>query len=156
LHGIHKRSGLFSVQGIMVLTVADEENPITPPQLHMHLETLSSAGMFAISTVGAPGTHGVLVAGTQGMGVSTPNAAAVAAATAGLASELQTPKGVMFTMGTWSMMLAAGGPSHITLFLGRTTSGAGAAPKLQVIIAPIETWLGMILSSACLQSPRLA
>jgi hypothetical protein len=62
-----------------------------------------------------------------------------------LAGELQTPKGRMFTSGMWSMMLAAGGPSHSTLFFGRTTSDDGAAPKLQVIIAPIETWFGIVL-----------
>ena len=71
----------------MVLTVPAFVKPITPPQLHMHLETLSSAGMLAMRTVGAPGTHGADVAGTQGMGVSTPSAAAVAAATVGLAGD---------------------------------------------------------------------
>jgi hypothetical protein len=130
----------------MVLTVPGVANEITPPQLHMHLETLSSAGIPAIVTVGAPGTQGELVAGTHGIGVSTPSAAAVAAATVGLAIELQTPNGVIFTIGTWSMMLAAGGPSHNTLFVGRTTSGAGAAPKLHVIIAPIETWFGIVIT----------
>jgi hypothetical protein len=120
----------------------------------MHLETLSSAGMLAIITVGAPGTHGALVTGMHGIGVSTPSAAAVAAATIGLAGELQTPNGMMFTSGTWSMMLAAGGPSHSTLFLGRTTSDDGAAPKVQVIIAPIETWFGMVFIPG--ESPKWA
>jgi len=127
----------------MVLVVPGLLMAITPPQLLMHLETLSSAGMFAISTVGAPGTHGAEVAGMQGMGVSTPSAAAVAAATTGLAGELHIPNGMMFIIGTWSMMLAAGGPSASTLFFGKTTSDDGAAPKVQVIIAPIDTWLGM-------------
>jgi len=131
----------------MVLLVPGLLKAITPPQLHMHLETLSSAGIFAISTVGAPGTQGAAVAGMQGMGVSTPSAAAVAAATVGLAGELHIPKGMMFNIGTWSMMLAAGGPSARTLFLGNTTSDDGAAPKVQVNIAPIATWFGMALSS---------
>jgi hypothetical protein len=113
----------------------------------MHLETLSRAGMFAMRTVGAPGTHGAEVAGTQGMGVSTPSAAAVAAATVGFAGELHIAKGMMFTSGTWSMMLAAGGPSASTLFFGSTTKEEGAAPKVQVIMAPIDTWLGMIAAS---------
>lgn len=99
--------------------------------------------MLAIMTVGAPGTQGAEVAGTQGIGVSTPSAAAVAAATVGLDGELHIPNGMMFTSGMWSMMLAAGGPSHSTLFFGSTTNVDGATPKVQVIMAPMETWFGM-------------
>lgn len=123
----------------MVLVVAGLLMLMTPPKLHMHLEMLSSAGMFAISTLDAPGTHGEEVAGTQGMGVSTPCAAAVAAATVGFDGELQVPKGMMFTIGTWSMIFAAGGPSAITLFFGSTTSVDGAAPKVHCSMAPMET-----------------
>ena len=36
----------------------------------------------------------------QGIGVSTPRAAAVAAATVGFAIELHIPNGMMFTIGT--------------------------------------------------------
>jgi len=123
----------------MVLTVPGIEKLMTPPKLHMHLETLSSAGILASRTVAAPGTQAALVAGMQGMGVSTPSAAAVAAATVGFAGELQTPNGRMLTIGIWSMMFAAGGPSQRTLFFGRTTRDDGATPKLHNIIAPIET-----------------
>ncbi len=83
----------------MVFTVAGLAMLITPPQLHMHFDTLSSAGMLAIRTVGAPTTHGDDVAGTQGIGVRTPSAAAVAAATVGFAGELHMPNGMMFTSG---------------------------------------------------------
>jgi hypothetical protein len=85
--------------GIMVVAVPGKEMLITPPQLHMHLEVLSSAGILPIMTVGAPGIHGALVAGMQGIGVSTPSAAAVAAATIGLAGELHTPNGIIFIKG---------------------------------------------------------
>ena len=54
---------------------------ITPPQLHMHLELLFSAGILATSTVGEPGVHGAVMTGMHGWGVSAPIAAAVAAAT---------------------------------------------------------------------------
>ena len=83
----------------MVFTVPGKLTLITPAQLHIHLEVLSSAGMFAINTVGAPGTQGAIVIGIHGIGVSTPKAAAVAAATIGLAGELQTPNGIIFTIG---------------------------------------------------------
>src|SRR5437870_4664119 len=64
---------------------------ITPPQLHMHLEVLFNAGIGPIITVGEPGAQGAGVTGTQGIGVSTPRAAAVAAATIGLASDWHIP-----------------------------------------------------------------
>ena len=60
---------------------------MTPPQRHISLQFWSSAGIWSSSTVGTPGAHGVGVLGTQGMGVSTPSAAAVAEATVGLASD---------------------------------------------------------------------
>jgi hypothetical protein len=83
---------------------------ITPPHEHINLELLLSAGIFPISTVGDPGAHGAGVTGTHGMGVSTPSAAAVAAATVGLEGLLHMPNGGMLTMGALSMMVAAGGP----------------------------------------------
>ena len=45
-----------------------------------------SAGILPMRIVREPGTQGAGIAGTQGMGVSTPNAAAVAAITCGLES----------------------------------------------------------------------
>ena len=57
---------------------------ITPPQMQFSVETLSDAGALHNITVTAPATHGDGVAGTHGMGVRAPIAAAVAAATAGL------------------------------------------------------------------------
>ena len=47
-----------------------------------------------------PGDHAEVVTGMQGCGVSTPIAAAVAAATCGLACVWHIPKGAMFTIGT--------------------------------------------------------
>ncbi len=57
------------------------------------------AGRLPTRTVGEPGAHGAGVFGTHGIGVSTPIAADVADATAGLARLIQTPKGAKFTMG---------------------------------------------------------
>jgi hypothetical protein len=59
-------------------------------------------------TVGAPVTQGAGVFGMHGIGVSAPIAADVAAATAGLAREVHIPNGMMFTIGTWSMIFASG------------------------------------------------
>jgi len=101
-----------------------------PPHTHISCDVLSRAGMFPIKTVGAPGAQGAGVTGTQGIGVSTPSAAVVAAATAGLAGHMHIPNDWIFTMGTLSMMFAAGTPPVITRFSGVTTSELGATPKL--------------------------
>src|SRR5664280_2659721 len=113
--------------------------------MHINLETLSSAGALPSMTVGAPVTHGAGVFGMQGIGVSTPSAAAVAAATVGFANEVHMPNGMMLTIGTWSMMLASGTWSVKVSFFGRITRELGAMPKLHCIIAPIQTCIGIVL-----------
>jgi hypothetical protein len=85
--------------------------------------------MFPISTVGEPGVHGAGRTGTHAMGVSTPNAAAVAEITSGFVGELHIPNEGTLTIGILSMIVAAGVPVR-TWFAGRTISDAGAAPKL--------------------------
>lgn len=70
-----------------------------PPQLHMHFDVLLSAGKLPHSTVGEPGVQGAAMTGTHGIGVKAPMAAAVAAATCGLASDWHMPNGKMLTMG---------------------------------------------------------
>ncbi len=72
---------------------------ITPPHVHIHFDMLSRAGIFPIITVGDPGTQGAAVTGMQGIGVSTPRAAAVAEATSGLAMLMHIPNGGMLTIG---------------------------------------------------------
>jgi hypothetical protein len=115
---------------------------MTPPHVHISIEVLSSVGIFAINTVGAPGAQGPGITGTQGMGVNTPRAAAVAEATVGFAMELHMPNGGTFTIGLLSMILAAGVPvsTHLS---GRTTKEDGAAPKLHCNIAPIQTCIAI-------------
>ena len=82
----------------------------------MHLLAASSAAKPAGPrvTVGSPGDQGV-VTGTQGIGVSTPIAAAVAAATSGLACDMHMPKGGMFSIGAKSMIVAATGATADTV-----------------------------------------
>jgi len=122
-----------------MLVVTWPGNPIwiTPPQEHMHVEVLFKAGMPPIITVAEPGTQGA-VTGMQGIGVSTPRAAAVAAATVGLAMDMHMPNGGMLTMGAQSMMVAAGAPAMV-LFVGKTLSVDGAMPKVHIIMAPVVT-----------------
>lgn len=67
--------------------------------MHMHLDTLFKAGDPPMSTVGEPVNQGAGITGTQGMGVSTPSAAAVAEATVGLARDKHMPKGGMLANG---------------------------------------------------------
>jgi hypothetical protein len=92
--------------------------------------------------VAAPGVHGEVVTGMQGIGVKTPSAAAVAEATVGLAIDMHMPKGGMLVMGIKSMMLAAGAVA-LTLFTGNTLSAEGAIPKVHIMTAPEVTCVGM-------------
>lgn len=110
-----------------------------PAHMHINLQLLFNAGIFPTNTLGEPGNQGAGVTGTQGMGVNTPKAAAVAAATAGLASDVHIPKGGMFRMGLLSMMLAMGKLVMRTRFTGNTTNGAGVMPNTHFNIAPAHT-----------------
>jgi hypothetical protein len=128
----------------MWVTCPGDTTEITPAHMQLSLHVLSSEGMFASSTVGAPGTHGAGVAGMQGMGVSTPMAAAVAAATTGFAGLRHMPKGRMFSIGLWSMMFAAGWLPENTRFKGSTTRALGAMPIEHMSCAVLTTCIGMI------------
>src|ERR1700733_9392840 len=127
------------VYGICTVSSPASLKVMTPPQMHISCETLSSEGKFTNSKVGAPATQGAGVAGMHGIGVSTPRAAAVAAATVGLEGDVHMPKGMIFVIGIWSMMLASGTSPVSTLFVGSTTSELGAIPKVHCIIAPMQT-----------------
>lgn len=116
---------------------------MTPAHMHMRVDVLSSVGISASKTVGAPGTQGATVAGMQGIGVSTPIAAAVAAATIGFAGDIHMPNGMIFTRGILSMMLASGISSVSTMFVGNTTSELGAMPIVHIRVAPIQTCIGI-------------
>lgn len=117
---------------------------MTPPHMQFSVQLLFKAGIFPINTSGVPGVHGVTVAGTQGIGVNTPKAAAVAAATAGLAMDEHIPKGGIFTIGSLSIMVAAGISLVFTRLVGNTIREEGATPNGQVIMAPIHTCTGMV------------
>jgi hypothetical protein len=97
--------------------------------LHISFDVLLRAGKFPTSTVADPGAQGAAVTGKQGMGVSTPMAAEVAAATVGFASDWHIPKGKMFTIGLLSIMVAMG-MEVTTRLSGSTIRVPGASPKL--------------------------
>ena len=127
---------------------------ITPPHIHMHLELLFSAGILPIRTFGQPGSQGAIVAGMQGIGVKTPSAAAVAAATVGLAKLVHIPKGKMFTKGLLSMMFAAGMGAS-TRLTGNTIRADGATPKEHLSVAPIVTCKPTIQSFCLVQLSKV-
>ena len=89
------------------------------------------------------------MAGTQGIGVSTPIAAAVAEATVGLLGDWHMPKGRILAIGTKSMMVAFG----LFWIIGRrgtvTIKVEGVIPKVHFNVAPMQTYLGIffLLSS---------
>ena len=104
---------------------------ITPPQAQVHLHGAFTAGCPPTSTSGTPGVQGAATFGVHGWGVSTPDAADVALATVGLASEEHMPNAATFAMGLMSAITAAGCPSTSTFEAGIAVSLPGAAPKVQ-------------------------
>jgi len=107
--------------------------------MQLHIDELSRAGNPPFVTVGEPGAHGAAVAGIQGIGVSTPNAAAVALATTGFAGDMHIPKGMIFTMGAKSMIVAAGIDDVEVVGADVATSVLGAIPNVHISIAPVQT-----------------
>ncbi len=72
----------------------------------------------------------------QGIGVRTPIAAEVAEATVGLAIDWHIPKGIMFTIGAKSVILAMSMLPHLGRSGTITFRVDGAIPKLHWSIAP--------------------
>src|SRR6185369_10806110 len=123
---------------------------MTPAHWHISMDESFSAGALSRSTVSAPAIHGEVVTGMQGIGVSTPIAAAVAAATCGLAMLWQAPNGMMFFMGMWSMMFAAGLLLVSALCSGVTTNVLGAIPNEHFSNAPLQTCFAIDCASLSL------
>jgi hypothetical protein len=105
-------------------------------------------------TVGEPGTHGATVQGMQGMGVSTPIAAAVAAATSGFAGDMHMAKGMIFAMGAKSMIVAAGISDVVIVGADVAIKVLGAMPKVHMSIAPVHTCTPIELPSRATSSRR--
>ncbi len=103
------------------------------------MEVSSRAGNGPIVTVGEPGAQGATVAGMQGMGVRTPNAAAVAAATSGLAGDMHMPNVGILAIGAKSMMVAHGTPDVVVVGAEVAIKAAGATPKGHMSNAPVQT-----------------
>jgi len=121
---------------------------ITPPQAQLQMAVLGKAGKMPTFVFIAPGDHGATVTGMQGMGVSTPKAAVVAAATIGLAIEVHMPNGRILAIGTKSIMLAANRPFTVTgVPFGMTISVLGATPKgMHCSVAPMQVCSGISFS----------
>jgi len=79
-------------------------------------------------TLALPVAQGAGVTGTQGIGVRTPCAAAVAEATTGFKIDVQFPNGIIFSIGTLSIMFAHG-DFESTPCIGNTESDDGALPN---------------------------
>jgi hypothetical protein len=119
---------------------------MTPPQAQLQVEVLVRAGKMPIFDLMAPGCQGPIWLGMQGMGVSTPRAAVVAAATAGFAGEVHMPKGGMLAIGAKSIVVAARAtPTSLGGGWGVTIKLLGAVPKgMHWRVAPIVTCSGIV------------
>ena len=103
--------------------------------MHMFLHWLVKAGMPSTINVAAPGIQGVVTAGTQGAGVNTPKAAAVAAITAGLDGDEHMPKDPMQVIGVKSMIFNLARFDNLVILPGLAINGHGLVPKVHWIIA---------------------
>lgn len=110
-----------------------------PPYAHIHFASDVSTCAPPISTFDGE-IHVPVMLGTQGIGVSTPSAAAVAEATVGFASEVQFPNGAILTIGAVSVMVATGIPPARPFCCEVTAaSEPGAKPKVHWSDAPAVT-----------------
>ncbi len=74
--------------------------------MHVRRHVLVTAGTPPTVTFGDPGAHGETVAGMHGAGVKTPEAADVAAITAGFDGAEHIPNGATFIIGAMSVIFA--------------------------------------------------
>ena len=89
--------------------------------------------------LGVEAIHGDDITGMQGIGVNVPKAAAVAAATAGFVIVVHVPKGLIFSKGILSLIVAMGKPDTNAEVLGNVQSTDGAAPNEHFKQAPQTT-----------------
>jgi hypothetical protein len=93
-----------------------------------------------------PPSHKPAGAGMQGWGVSTPRAAAVAAATVGFVTVVHIPQGVTDAIGVTSRIVAAGMPAMSVVSWDVTFNVPGAVPKTHMQVAPETTAIPIIAS----------
>jgi hypothetical protein len=142
----HEARRAAAVQGAVSTVCPACTIEIVPAHRHDSVALSHSVGMPASSTVVEPGTQGEGVAGTQGIGVNTPDAAEVADATTGLASERHMPNEVTLTIGTWSATLAHArcAPSTVR---GVGSREPGATPIVQRSVAPVQAMKGIVTTA---------
>jgi hypothetical protein len=101
---------------------------IEPVHTQVHFELLVRAAASSTNAVSAPGDQGAGMRGMQGIGVKTPMAAAVAAATSGFAGLWHWPKTAMLTIGRRSFTEATGSSAPTALTSGNTVRDAAEVP----------------------------
>lgn len=115
-------------------------NEICPSHMQVFIHDFVKAGNPCTSISGLPGIQGVVTAGTHGAGVNTPNAAEVAAMTAGLVGAEHMPNDPKLVRGTKSPIFACCSPPIIRVREGLTTSGHGTKPNVHFIMAEVTTY----------------
>ena len=116
---------------------------ICPPQAQVHLDSIDAAGMPITVTLAAGGAQGAGTTGMQGIGVSTPIAADVAAETCGFDIDVHIAKGMMLVIGTIMFVVRTGMFIELAWFIGTTDTGDGAVPNEHWQVVPCVTSIGM-------------
>lgn len=111
----------------------------------MHLLCTVAMGIPLPDIIEDGGDHGATTIGTHGIGVSTPNAAAVAAATCGFAILWHIPNGGIFDA-VISVIVADGMEPNTNGKLGCPCAANtdGAMPNEQLSIVPVHKSFGMV------------
>ena len=122
---------------------------IWPVHMQLHVESDVNKLLSPIAMACDPGDHGDVTTGRHGCGVSTPCAAAVAAATCGFTCVLHIPNGAMFTMGMKSITVAIGAVPLLVWLVGSTVSELGDSPSLHWRFAPFATTFDMCPPGRC-------
>jgi hypothetical protein len=102
-----------------------------PPNAHGHFDVNNGAGTPPTDVLTELGNHDVVGNGVQGCGVSTPDAADVAVATAGLVRLLHNPNTGILVCAATSAALAIGVDALTGLAVTPSTEG----------VEPIEHWM---------------
>ena len=115
-----------------------------PAHTHMVLLVSNKAGFFPILVFLATGFQGITGRGIQEEGTNTGTGPAIFQFI-GFAGDLHCPKAGIFKKGIISNLLAKGLAIFVVVqFKGSTTIDFGPEPKEHLILAPLQTHLGII------------
>lgn len=133
-------SGSATGQVVETKSWPGDTTEIIPAKAHGHFDVATTHVTPACLAVTDPGAQGPLGTGVHGCGVSTPDAAEVAEATAGLARLMHNPNGAMLAGDATSVTVATAAVAATPR--GATVRVEGSVPMEHCRTAPVVTMAG--------------